>query len=293
MKAISSWLSTPYYFNPSTGFKLRISFFFGLFVFLFLYIFRPFYLSQFDVIIVEYTIGIGTIAFLGTFFMLYVPPLIFKEYFNEDNWTIGRNIFLILLGVLFIGSFLWYFGEMYKEPFNLRRLSLLEYLTYTLLVTSLPLTFFVFSDERRIRNLRQKKIKDIKEFKEQKELKESQPVDEIIKIYSDNKKEHLLVKVSSIIYITSQGNYASFFIKNDTNNDLKEMILRVTLTKIDNAFKNHSNIIRCHKSYIINTGYIDDITGNARGYLLNSKLFPNQIPVSRSFSKKSLLSLMR
>ena len=168
MKSIVSWLSKPYYFNPSILFKLRISFFFGLFVFLFLYIFRPFYLSLFEVIIIEYTIGIGVIAFLGTFFMLYVPPLIFKTYFDEDNWTIGRNIFLIIAGVIIVGSILWYFGEMYKEPYHLRKLSLLEYLTYSLLVTSLPLTLFLFNDEKRIRVRRQKRIRQIRDFKEQK-----------------------------------------------------------------------------------------------------------------------------
>ena len=85
MKTILHWLSTPYYFNPTIKFKLKMSFFHGLFVFLFLYIFRPFYLAQFEIIILEYTLGIGIIAFLATFAILYIPALIFKEYFNEDN----------------------------------------------------------------------------------------------------------------------------------------------------------------------------------------------------------------
>ena len=252
MKRIISWLNTPYYFNPSTKFKLRVSFAFGLFVFLFLYIFRPFYLSLFQVIIVEYTIGIGAIAFLGTFFMLFVPPLIFKNYFNEDNWTVGRNIFLILLGVLFVGSILWYFGEMYKEPFNLRKLSLLEYLTYTLLVTSLPLLFFIFNDERKIRQKRQRRIDDIKEHQQKKIVAKNQNLKEDVIVYSDNEKEHLTIKVKDLVYITSQGNYASFFVKKE-GKGLKEKILRVTLTKIEKKLQEYPNIIRCHKSYIINS----------------------------------------
>jgi hypothetical protein len=292
MKRIASWLKTPYYFNPSSRFKLKISFFFGLFVFLFLYIFRPFYLSQFTVIILEYTIGIGSIAFLGTFFMIFVPPLIFKDYFNEDKWTVGRNLFLILIGVIFIGSFLWYFGEMYKEPYHLRKLSLLEYLTYTLLVSSLPLTFFVFSDERKTRYKRQKRIDHIRNLKEQKKIEKNQKLEEKIIFYSENKRENLTITVKNLVYVTSQGNYASFFIRNEEKNGLKEKILRVTLTKIEEELKDYPNIVRCHKSYIVNTKFIIDISGNARGYLLKSNLIYFNIPVSRSFSKQSLQSLL-
>ena len=122
MKKIISWLSTPYFFNPSKKFKLKVSFYHGLFIFLFLYIFKPFYLAQFEIIILEYTIGIGTIAFLATFMILYFPPLIFKEYFNEDNWTIGRNLFLMAIGVTFIGIILWFLVKYIKNLIILKNL---------------------------------------------------------------------------------------------------------------------------------------------------------------------------
>ena len=135
MKNILNWLSKPYYFNPTIKFKLKMSLFHGLFVFLFLYIFRPFYLIEIEVIILEYTLGIGIIAFLATFIILYFPALIFKEYFNEDNWTIGRNLFLMTIGITLVAIVLWYFGEIYKAPYNLKKISLLQFLSYTFLVS--------------------------------------------------------------------------------------------------------------------------------------------------------------
>lgn len=293
MKKIISWLSAPYYFNPSTKFKLKISFAFGLFVFLFLYVFRPFYLSQFQIIILEYTIGIGLVTFLGAFFILLLPPFIFKNYFNEDNWTVGRNLFLILIAVLFVGSLLWYFGEMYKEPYGLRKISLIEYLYYSLLVASLPVIFFLFFNEKNVREKRQKRIENIKELQKKKILEESKILKEEIKIYSDNKKENLTFNIKNLVYITSQGNYASFYLQKGKENYLKEKILRVTLTKIEEQLKEYPNIIRCHKSYIINANFIMDISGNARGYLLKSDMIPIDIPVSRKFSKQSLQILLR
>ena len=114
-----------------------------------------------------------------------------------------------------------------------------------------------------------------------------------VEAHSDNRKEFIGFDINNLIYITSQGNYASFFLKKENSYDLKEEILRVTLSKIESNLKNYSSIIRCHKSYIINTSYIDDITGNARGYLLKSKFLSFEIPVSRKFSKNSLFGLLR
>ncbi|PQJ68738.1 LytTR family DNA-binding domain-containing protein [Polaribacter butkevichii] len=292
MKKIIKWLSMPYYFNPSIKFKLKISFFHGLFIFLFLYLFKPFYLNQFELIILEYTLGIGIIACLATFIVLYIPALIFKEYFNEDNWTIGRNLFLMVVGVTLVGIVLWYITEIYSITYQLRKISLLEFLFYTLLVSLIPLIYFIFLNEKKIRIRREKKVSEIKEIKKEKEISVLKELAKEISIYSDNGKESITFSIDNLVYATSQGNYASFFLitKND---DLKEKILRVTLTKIATQLKEYENIIRCHKSYIVNIDYINDISGNARGYLLKSDFIKTSIPVSRSFSKQSLQRLLR
>ncbi|QXP71779.1 LytTR family transcriptional regulator [Polaribacter sp. R2A056_3_33] len=289
MKKIRKWLSMPYYFNPSIKIKLKISFSLGLFIFIFLYIFRPFYLNLFEVILLEYTLAIGITAFISAFIILYVPPLIFKDYFNEDKWTIGRNLFLIVVSITIIGTIVWYFSDLYTRPYHLRRFSLLEFLFYTFLISLIPLTFFLFINEKNIRERREKKVLEIKEIKKEKEI--SKKLASEISITSDNGKETITFKIKNLVYITSQGNYASFFLLH--NNNLKEKILRVTLTKITKELEEYSNIIRCHKSYIVNVNYITDISGNARGYLLGSKLIPIVIPVSRSFSKQSLQSLIQ
>jgi hypothetical protein len=288
MKSVFSWLSTPYYFNPSIKFKLKSSFYLGLFVFLFLYIFKPFHLYTLKNLVLEYTIILGILTLLGTFFILYIPPLLFKHYFDEDNWTIGKNFFIILIGLIFIGTFLWYFANLYKSIFNIPGLNYFLFLTYTFLIGVIPLFFFVFINEKDVREKREKRAKEInihnKEKRVGKRLKKE------ITVYSDNKKENITFKIDELVYISSQGNYASFFIKKNTN--LKEKILRVTLTKINEELQGYTNIIRCHKSYIVNVNYIKGISGNARGYLLKSDVIPFNIPVSRNFSKQSLKSLL-
>lgn len=291
MKKIISWLNSPYYFNPSKLYKLKTSFILGLFVFLFLYLFKPFTLSSFGDILLEYTLIIGGFTFIWSFYIMYIPPLIFKSFFNEDEWTIGKSLLLIIVGLLFFGIFLWFFAGIYKKDKNIENLSLSMYLLYTFLVGTFPTFFIVFINERSVRIRRVKKVQEIRNHKNKKLLEKTKSLNSKLVIYSDNKKESLSFNIENLVYITSQGNYASFFIKKE-NENLKEKILRVTLTKIEGELGAYCKVIRCHKSYIVNTNYITDITGNARGYLLKSDILSFDIPVSRSFSKQSLMSFL-
>ena len=291
MKSFFNWLSTPYYFNPSIKFEIKMSLIFGFSVFIFLYVFQPFTLSTFKDFLLEYTLIIGLFSFLGALTTLVIPSLIFKDYFNEDNWTVGRNIFLILCGMLFTGSILWFYAGIYKESKGIEHLSFSIFLVYTFLVGAIPSFVIVFINEKEIREKREKKAEEINTQKRKKREEKEILFDKEIVIYSDNKKEQISFSVDNLIYITSQGNYASFFLKED-NNEIKEKILRVTLQKISIDLEKFSKIIRCHKSYIINSKYITDISGNARGYLLKCNYIPFDIPVSRSFSKNSIMQIL-
>lgn len=291
MRRIKSWLSTPYYFNPSLLFKLKTSFTLGLFVFLFLYVFEPFSLTLLGDFLFEYTFAIGVFSFLGTFLMLFVPPFIFPDYFNEDKWTVGKSILLIFISIFFIGFVLWYCTSIYKDNKELKHLSFPMFMLYTFLVGAIPVFFLVYLNERNLRRRRSKKVQEIKIYRQRRRLEKKKSLKPKITIYSDNKKETVSFNINNLVYITSQGNYASFFIKKD-DDKLKEKILRVTLSKIEKDLEDYSKIIRCHKSYIVNTAFITDITGNARGYLLKSDILSFDIPVSRSFSKQSLLSFL-
>lgn len=288
---LKTWLATPYYYNPSTKFKFKVSLVFGLFVFLFLYVFRPFTLYSFKEYLLEYTFSIGLITFAGSFLTLALPPLLFKKYFKEDNWTVGKSILLIALGLFLVGSVLWYYGKWFKAEKDIKHIEYLMFLYYTFLVGVIPILLGVFFNEKMVRLRRQKKAEEITTIKTQK-IEEKKPVlpNKVI-LKSGNKKESLTFFIEDLVYITSQGNYASFFLKNNKN-ELKEKILRVTLTKIKENLEEYPNIIRCHKSYIVNTKYINEIKGNARGYLLESTLIDHQIPVSRNFSKKALMGLI-
>lgn len=257
----------------------------------FLYIFQPFSLASLGESTLEYTSAIGLFSFVGALFVLIVPPLLFPVYFNEDKWTVGKNILLIFIAIFFIGFILWYCTNIYKESKDLKKISFPLFMLYTFLVGAIPVFFMIYINEKSLSRKRRKRVKEIKTFRERKRLEKQKTLTNKITIYSDNKKENISININSLVYITSQGNYASFFIKKE-DGSLKEKILRVTLSKIEKELEEYSKVIRCHKSYIVNTTFINDISGNARGYLLKSDIITIEIPVSRSFSKHSLMSIL-
>ena len=191
--------------------------------------------------------------------------------------------------IIFIGTILWFFGQFFKQETTIKHINYFTFIYYTFLVSALPLIIFISFNEKNIRQKREETAKEINDFKNAK-LEVNLPL-KIVIISSENNKESFSIEVEKLVYITSEGNYVSFFIID--NNELKEKILRVTLIKIESFLKDYDFIIRCYKSYIVNTKYVNKVAGNARGYLLKCNILDFYIPVSRKFSKKSLLTLVK
>ncbi len=289
MVNLLAWFARPYYFNFSNTYRLKTSLCVGFFVFIFLYIFRPFNLSFLHVNdALQYTIALGTIAFSVVMIFLFVIPKIFKNYFIYEKWNIGRNLVFTLNCLIVIAFFCWLYSLLSKSN-NLPTANLFHFVFYTLSVGVFPLILFFIIDEKISRERRQKIVGKIKEKK--KEVSKITVTNTTLILTSKNKKENLTVHLDELVYITSEGNYICIYTK--TNNGLKESILRNTLTNTSKDLEIYNSLIRCHKSYIVNTKYINDIQGNARGYILKSFEVPFDIPVSRSFPKILLKNLIR
>ena len=89
--------------------------------------------------------------------------------------------------------------------------------------------------------------------------------------------------LSQFIYAQSEGNYVTIFYLDDST--LSRKLIRLSLKQLEVQFKNHSQVKRCHRSYLINTEHIITIDGNARSLTIQLDKVPTSIPVSRSFSK--------
>ena len=285
-KAMINWIKKPYFFINSPKFNLLLCF--GVGFFIFLYLFQPFGITYIDNNKLLYTGGFGLVTFVIQFFFFLLFPSLFKSFFNDEKWTVGKNILFLFLLVLSITFGNWYYNSFAQNTSSIALLSLKDFFIYKFSIAILPVTIFTYVSEKLYRIHREKISKKIMESRVSfKVIK----LDKEITIFGNNEKESITFNIDNLVYINSQGNYASFFVR--TEKGIKEKIIRNTLTKIAIELKEYTTIKRCHKSYIINTKLMDSISGNARGYYLISELNCVKIPVSRSFKKEEIESLIQ
>jgi TolB-like protein/DNA-binding LytR/AlgR family response regulator len=111
--------------------------------------------------------------------------------------------------------------------------------------------------------------------------------DKSIRIKSDT-KEDLQLDLNKLLCIEAQENYTRIvWIENEK---VLEKLLRITLKKLEDQI-NDTAIVRCHRSYIINTEAEFTILGNSNGYHLKSKFLNYTIPISRSLGKEIINQL--
>lgn len=281
---IGNLFARPYPFFPTVKSKIFMGLGFGKFVFLFLYIFKPFSTQISETNQFSYIVSFGIICMLITIFNLFVLPLFFKELFNTHKWTLGKNYLFFIVTTIMISMAIWFYNMQIMEHQNYH-----DILFQTILIGLIPLLIYFYTNEKRLSkqhilvvNNLSTKIKGGN--KKEKYLKAD------ITFETDLKAENFSVNINDIIYITTiNDNISIFYIK---NNKLKEKLLHTSLNNTEKQIEAFESLIRCHRSFIINTRYVKEIKGNARGFYLKLSHADIEIPVPRSFPKELLYTLM-
>ena len=92
---------------------------------------------------------------------------------------------------------------------------------------------------------------------------------------------YLIVPISQIIFISADSNYSTLYLSNG-----KKIMTSKTL-KIWEDKINHPFFVRCHRSYVINMRYIDNINMKSSLAVVSS----HTIPMSRSLKSKLLMAI--
>lgn len=261
----------------------------GAFVIVFFNLLKPYILETLTTNITLFAVNTGGILSSVFLFYHFVITKAFPSFFNEEKWTVGKHL-LTFFCLLIIASFLnWMFNQYIVINENSPIKNYTDFLKNFLGIAVFPIIFYLFIDERIKRRKREKVSKEL--MQQKKVVVETvSKEDKNITILSTNKKEDISFNINDLLYINSDGNYVNFFLKN--SKEIKKQILRKPLFAIEKEMNTFKTIMRCHKSYIINTQYVDSISGNARGYYLHFNELDLEIPVSRKFSKKDLLKVL-
>jgi len=262
-----SFLKKPFGGTESSKNKLLSILIFGLFIFLFLYFFKPFGLSEIKPLQQLFvTFGFG----LVTSFILVVFKFLFEPNVVRGGWTLGKNILWDIVIASTIGAAnYFYICIIFRLDFTVRYL--LFSVWTAILVGSIPVTISYFiAFNRRYKNA----------------LKEASISDEVIYweeeviIRAGNPKNDYRFNPKNIIYLCSNDNYVTIVaIKGDSQG---KTTIRGTLKAAESELRKNSRFLRCHKCYIVNLDFVERVTGhnqNMKIKLLNSG---TEIPVSRS-----------
>lgn len=298
LKAI---LQKPY---PSFGtLKSRATFVFvsGIIVFAILFVFRPFRLAELEnTQITLYSLGYGLVTSIVTTIFFIFIPLLCPSCFDDSRWNIGKELVynLLLIVSVSIGNVIFLH---FIQGNDLSMDNLLLMCLYTIAIGIFPIGAGLFVKQTILTNRYRKLSNEIKSKAIQPALIESNPISETCKIRQtstdmvtltgDNQTDILTLQAESIIYLHTADNYVKIWYLID-GNQKKSALFRSTLSKIESQL-DRKCFIRCHRSYLINTKFIEDIIGDAQGLKLIIRHADEVIAVGRSFTADFKLYMNR
>ena len=251
----------------------------GTFIALFLILFQPFgTLLWHDPNKNLYLLGYGLVTAIAGFILRYGIFKTFPKYHSEASWNIGKEIVSIMLLLLLItlGNCI-YSVFIFEIEQNWK--SFLWMLVAVMIIGIFPTIFGVMLNY----------IYQLKKYNQpivvhHAQTTENQTIPEkkTLKLTAENEKDSIELFTESLFYIESSDNYSTILY--EKAGKLQKELLRSSLTRLANQISSE-NIVRCHRSFIVNLDKVTKVTGNAQGYKLHLETPELFVPVARKYSE--------
>ena len=278
MNELKKYLNQPYPFYYKGKKLIQISFVILLLAFFFNYLIQPFD-SNTEQLKLNY-FWVSLIHSTSPLLLLFPLSFVFSTMnLSIENWKLKYE-FLFIISFLFLTGILQFLLRdfLYTTPFNWSFLYLKEELTNTFITGSI-LAFLVVSANLNIqffKNSEQASAFNVK-------LKDTEPLLSNTELFIETelKSENFHLNIQNFVFAKSQGNYVELW---TTDTSLTKPILkRMKLKELENVFLPYKNIMRTHRSYLLNKNFIENVSGNAQGYKVKLQNCDEYIPVSRNF----------
>ena len=276
----------------------------GAFVGLFLLVFQPFGLDDWQTSAKTLKIlGFGGVTLIAMLAHYFVLPTLFPRYFSDERWTVGKEIVqtLTLVMVISVGNRL-YLGWLIDEPLVLG--SWLWSIGVTFLIGLFPITGIILLNyitqlKKYNRSANELPVHNPSPVPASIEKEAgNHPADTVLTLIADNEKDSLMVPAGSLLFIESSDNYCTvFYLKNGpiATDQVAKPLLRSSLSRLEKQIQQPPTVrkpfVRCHRSYVINLDRVERVTGNAQGYKLHLLGGQFQIPVARQYNETLIAEL--
>jgi DNA-binding LytR/AlgR family response regulator len=303
----------PFPYEPPPKGTFGTSAFFGLFVFLFLLLFKPFDLDIFPFYKLAWiSFAYGMITFTCVFIATTALPALFPSTFNENTWTTGKHILFTTGIIFFVGLANYLFSPLLVDS-GWSLYNAIWFQGITLAIAIMPICVFILYRQNRLlkkfsgqaeildkrlnanRSNNNNNISYAKGDKEntgtayvdndaKKKANDDANVSNKIVLAGDYHNEKVEVYTDDLYIITSASNYIKLF--HLQKEKLVYSIIRSTIKKAEAAVLDHPNFFKCHRAFIINLDKVIHVEGNAQGYKVRIEGHDELIPVSRNLNNE-------
>jgi hypothetical protein len=246
----------------------------GLFVCLFLFVVRPFDIDQIGDRLLLACMGFGGVTIL--FGWIYDLLNRFVLCINTDvpSWTLWKWIVQSIGLIVWVafGNYLFMNALFGWHGFHLG--FLLQMVYYTVIVGVFPIVFSGLSIQLRA-------IKSNQEMADQIQTGLHERSFSSATVLQSGLLPEQLRELGQLRYVEAMQNYIHFYYLDGQH--LKKETSRNTIMNMEMALRSTS-VVRCHRSYLVNVNFIEQLSGNAQGLKLRLRDVPNvEVPVSRSY----------
>ena len=264
IKSIRSLIFRPFPEASNLSTYIKTLFLIAIFVSLFLGLIRPFNMNDIEDSTWKYSLIFGAITFISGVGYELILRFIFKLKKEGDNYTFIKWMLQVIGLMIFISLFNYlYISLEFGMPLD----GLLYMMWATFLVGVFP-TVFIGT------------ISMLKSERSNSEIAATLNKKTNINQSTVNDSTIFDIAADKIWAIESLQNYVNIYYWNGTT--IEKKTERSTLKSCEEQIASTS-LVRCHRSYIVNTSQIENISGNAQGLKLKLSDFETLIPVSRSY----------
>ncbi|MBK8565896.1 MAG: LytTR family transcriptional regulator [Saprospiraceae bacterium] len=281
------FLTAPYPFHRNLASGLAFSIGAGAFVALFLLVFQPFGTREFEHEHKQlFLAGYGVVIAAFTWLCSNLLPRVSPKLFDEEHWTVGKHIlFSVLVFLLVFVACYVYKDVALGHPVSWR--GFFGFLPFAFSIAIFPIAGLVIGSYM-LRLKHHSKVAEAANSQIHPIAAKPAPQSPL-NLLDENGKVVLQLLPSQVLYLQAADNYVEvFYLENGQSP--RRSILRNTLTNLESSLAD-AGLFRCHRSYLVNLGQVERVSGNAQGYRLQFAGLEASVPVARGRSAEVLEKL--
>lgn len=257
MNSFESFIKQPITYLASVKSKLLLIGFLMIFIIVFLVVYAPFDLDDWDKgLFFRYVLTGGGMLLISQFVL---RPLLTLQHFKNYSlllWCLFE-VLLITFGLYLI----------FSPSFPTLSEKIGEYyftLTYVALLVPGPYLLFVWYFGLRYK---------VSSFTTAEINTNLEDENELITLTSENDKVILAVRYGQILYVKSSGNYLDiYYLEGET---VTKETIRIPIKELESKMKD-SSIVRIHRSYMVNKHKISSFKKTRKGYSIVVQYAPEE-----------------